>query len=111
MVDYFGAPTPLNQLAGVSVSGPQSLVVTPYDKSAFKVIETAIMESGLGLMPTNEGRCVRLRVRIFSPSSFLPRLSLSLSLSLWSFHTSASYQAPIESGIACLLIFFLLNPP
>ena len=62
MVDYFGAPTPLNQLAGVSVSGPQSLVVTPYDKSAFKVIETAIMESGLGLMPTNEGTLLRLNI-------------------------------------------------
>jgi hypothetical protein len=56
MVDYFGSPTPLNQLAGISVSGTQSLVVSPYDKSAFKVIETAIMESGLGLMPNNEGR-------------------------------------------------------
>ncbi len=56
MVDYFGSPTPLNQLAGVSVSGAQSLVVTPYDKSAFKLIETAILESGLGLMPNNEGR-------------------------------------------------------
>jgi ribosome recycling factor len=62
MVDYFGAPTPLNQLAGVSVSGPQSLVVTPYDKSAFKLIETAILESGLGLMPNNEGTLLRLNI-------------------------------------------------
>lgn len=62
MVDYFGSPTPLNQLAGVTVSGAQSLVVTPYDKSAFKLIETAIMESGLGLMPTNEGTLLRLNI-------------------------------------------------
>ena len=55
-VDYFGTLTPLNQLAGISVSGSQSLVVSPYDKSAFKVIETAILESGLGLNPNNEGK-------------------------------------------------------
>lgn len=62
MVDYFGAPTPLNQLAGVSVSGPQSLVVSPYDKSSFKLIETAILDSGLGLNPNNEGSVLRLNI-------------------------------------------------
>ncbi|TFJ86484.1 hypothetical protein NSK_002141 [Nannochloropsis salina CCMP1776] len=62
MVDYFGSPTPLNQLAGVSVSGPQSLVVSPYDKSAFKLIETAILESSLGLNPNNEGSVLRLNI-------------------------------------------------
>lgn len=62
MVDYFGSPTPLNQLAGVSVSGPQSLVVSPYDKSAFKLIETAILESNLGLNPNNEGSVLRLNI-------------------------------------------------
>jgi ribosome recycling factor len=56
MVDYYGTPTPLNQVAGVSVSGTQSLLVTPYDKGAYKAVETAILESGLGLMPNNEGR-------------------------------------------------------
>ena len=62
MVDYFGTPTPLNQLAGVSVSGPQSLVISPYDKSAFKLIEVAILESGLGMNPNNEGSVLRLNI-------------------------------------------------
>lgn len=56
MVDYYGTPTPINQLAGVSVASSQSLVVTPYDKAAFKLIEVAILESNLGINPNNEGR-------------------------------------------------------
>ena len=55
MVDYYGSPTPLNQVASVTASGTQSLLVTPFDKAAFKAIETAIMESGLGIVPNNEG--------------------------------------------------------
>ena len=62
MVDYYGTPTPLNQLAGVSVAGSQSITVTPYDKAAFKDIEVAIMESDLGIMPNNEGTLLRLNI-------------------------------------------------
>lgn len=62
MVDYYGTPTPLNQVAGVSVAGSQSITVTPYDKAAFKDIEVAIMESDLGIMPNNEGNMLRLNI-------------------------------------------------
>lgn len=58
MVDYYGTPTPINQLAGIAVASSQSLTVTPYDKGAFKLIEVAILESGLGINPNNEGRWV-----------------------------------------------------
>lgn len=60
-VDYYGAKTPLQQLAGVSVPEPRMLVVTPYDRSAMKDIEKAIRQSSeLGLNPTNDGNVIRV---------------------------------------------------
>jgi ribosome recycling factor len=61
-VDYYGAPTPLNQLAGVSVASAQQLIVTPYDKSVAGDIEKAIMESDLGVTPTNDGSAIRINI-------------------------------------------------
>ena len=61
-VDYYGASTPLNQLAGVSATEARLLTITPYDKSAIKAIEKAIMESDLGLTPSNDGKIVRLPI-------------------------------------------------
>jgi ribosome recycling factor len=61
-VDYFETPTPLNQLASVSVQSGTSLVVSPYDKSAIGDIERAIMESDVGLTPNNDGEKIRLNV-------------------------------------------------
>lgn len=60
MVDYYGTSTPLNQLAGVQVPDPRSLVISPYDASALKEIERAILESDLGLNPNNDGKVIRL---------------------------------------------------
>lgn len=59
-VDYYGAPTPLQQIASVSVPEPQMLVVSPYDKTAIKSIEKAIQASDLGLNPSNDGQVIRL---------------------------------------------------
>jgi len=59
-VDYYGATTPLKQLANVAASEARLLTITPYDKSAIKQIEKAILESDLGLTPSNDGNLVRL---------------------------------------------------
>jgi len=59
-VSYYGTPTPLQQLAGVTVPEPRMLLVTPYDKSAMKEIERAINAADLGLNPTNDGLVIRV---------------------------------------------------
>ncbi len=60
MVDYYGAPTPVNQMAAVSVSEARILVIQPWDKSALKLIEKAILASDVGITPTNDGSAIRL---------------------------------------------------
>jgi ribosome recycling factor len=60
MVDYYGTPTPLRQLAGFSVPDAMLLVITPYDKGSLGAIEKAIMGSDLGINPTNDGNVIRL---------------------------------------------------
>ena len=59
-VDYYDTTTPLKQLAGISASEARLLTVTPYDKSSIKAIEKAILESDLGLTPSNDGKLIRL---------------------------------------------------
>jgi ribosome recycling factor len=59
-VDYYGAPTPLNQLASFSVPEPRLLVIQPYDRNSMSQIEKAIMQSDLGLTPSNDGQLIRL---------------------------------------------------
>lgn len=60
VVDYYGQPTPLQQLAGMSVPEPRLLVIQPYDKSSLHAIERAIQEADLGLNPSNDGTVIRL---------------------------------------------------
>lgn len=60
LVDYYGTPTPLLQIASVTVPEPQSLLIQPYDKSAVKSIERAILGSDLGLNPSNDGQVIRV---------------------------------------------------
>jgi ribosome recycling factor len=60
IVDYYGSPTPLQQIASVSVPEPKSLLIHPYDKSAIASIEKAIMASDLGITPSNDGGNIRL---------------------------------------------------
>ena len=61
-VDYYGAITPLRQLANISASEARLLTVTPYDKSSIKAIEKSIMESDIGLTPSNDGSVIRLTI-------------------------------------------------
>jgi ribosome recycling factor len=61
-VDYYGAQTPLNQIATVNASEARLLTITPYDKSSIKSIEKAILESDLGLTPSNDGNLIRLTI-------------------------------------------------
>ena len=61
-VDYYGSPTPLNQIAGISVSEGRTLVIKPYDPSSLKDIETAGNKANLGIAPLNDGTVIRLTV-------------------------------------------------
>ena len=63
-VDYYGCPTPVNQLAAVSVTEARVLQIQPYDASVLKLIEKAIQTSDIGINPQNDGRVIRL---IFPP--------------------------------------------
>jgi ribosome recycling factor len=60
MVDYYGTPTPVNQLAGFAVPEPRMAVITPYDKGAMAAIERAIRDSDLGVNPGNDGTVIRV---------------------------------------------------
>jgi len=60
VVDYYGTPTPLQQIAGFSVPEARMLVVQPYDKTSIPAIERAIQEGDLGLNPSNDGNIIRL---------------------------------------------------
>ena len=59
-VDYYGAPTPLNQVAAISSPDPRSLMIQPWDGTLLKAIEKAIQTSDLGINPQNDGRVIRL---------------------------------------------------
>ncbi len=61
-VEYYGVPTPLNQLATISTPEPQLLVIRPYDPASLAAIEKAILKSELGLTPNNDGRIIRLTI-------------------------------------------------
>ncbi|MBQ5686617.1 MAG: ribosome recycling factor [Ruminococcus sp.] len=63
-VDYYGAPTPVNQLAAVSVTEARTLIVQPWDASVLRQIEKAIQKSDIGINPNNDGKVIRL---IFPP--------------------------------------------
>lgn len=62
VVDYYGTPTPLKQIAGVSAPEPRMIVVSPYDKSALKDIEKAILISDMGFNPSNDGSQIRISI-------------------------------------------------
>ena len=59
-VDYYGTPTPVNQMASISIPDARTLVIQPWEASQLKAIEKAIMASDLGLTPVNDGKIVRL---------------------------------------------------
>ncbi|MTD38786.1 ribosome recycling factor [Erwinia sp. CPCC 100877] len=59
-VDYYGAPTPINQLAGINIPEARVLMITPFDKNVLEDIEKAIQASDIGISPTNDGTVIRL---------------------------------------------------
>lgn len=59
-VNYYGAPTPLNQMASISIPEARVLMITPFDKSIIKDVEKAILASDLGISPANDGNVIRL---------------------------------------------------
>jgi ribosome recycling factor len=61
-VEYYGTPTPLNQMASVNAPEPRLITIQPWDKSALGTIEKAIQKSDLGLNPTNDGNIIRLAI-------------------------------------------------
>ena len=62
VVDYYGAPTPLNQLSTINAPEARLLTVQPYDAGSIKAIEKAIMESDIGMTPNNDGKIIRLSI-------------------------------------------------
>ena len=62
MVDYYGTPTPLNQMASVAVPEPQLITVQPWDMSQLGAVEKAIISANLGMNPSNDGKLIRLPV-------------------------------------------------
>ena len=62
MVDYYGAPTPVTQVASVSVPEPRMITIQPWERNMIKEIEKAIMKSDLGLNPNSDGVCIRLNL-------------------------------------------------
>ncbi len=61
-VEYYGTPTPLAQVASVSIPDSRTIAISPWDRNAFAAIEKAIMKSDLGLTPVNDGRTIRIAI-------------------------------------------------
>ena len=59
-VDYYGVPTPINQMAEVKATDPRTLTIAPWDATTLKAIEKAILESDVGITPANDGKVIRL---------------------------------------------------
>ena len=59
-IDYYGTPTPVNQVAGISVPEARMIVIQPWDLSVLKMIEKAILEADIGINPNNDGKVIRL---------------------------------------------------
>ncbi|NLY75626.1 MAG: ribosome recycling factor [Firmicutes bacterium] len=62
VVEYYGTPSPLNQVAGITVPDPRTIVVQPWDKSILSAIEKAILKADLGLNPVNDGSVIRVPI-------------------------------------------------
>lgn len=60
-VDYYGAPTPINQMSSVTIPEARLLVIKPYDKSMLKAVEKAVLASDLGITPSNDGQVIRIQ--------------------------------------------------
>ncbi|WP_243545633.1 ribosome recycling factor [Pseudodesulfovibrio tunisiensis] len=61
-VEYYGTPTPLNQIASVSIPDSRTITIQPWDKGAFSAIDKALLKSDLGLTPVNDGKLIRISI-------------------------------------------------
>ena len=66
MVDYYGVPTPLNQVAAISVPEARVLLIQPWDKQSLKDVEKGILRSELGLVPNNDGEVIRINIPVLT---------------------------------------------
>ena len=66
LIDYFGTPMPLNQLAQISAADARMLVIQPWDRNAVEIISKAIQQSDLGLTPNNDGEVIRLQIPLMT---------------------------------------------
>ena len=65
-VEYYGTPTPLNQLASLSIPESRMILISPWDSSVLGAVEKAILKSDLGLMPNNDGKLIRLAIPVLT---------------------------------------------
>lgn len=96
MVDYYGAPTPIVQMAAVSVSEARVLVIQPWDASTIKNIEKAINTSDIGINPTNDGKVIRLA---FPPLTEERRRDLAKEISKLSENSKVAIRSIRRDGI------------
>ncbi len=89
MVDYYGAPTPINQLAAVSITEARTLMIQPWDASVLRSIERAIQSSDLGINPQNDGKSLRI---IFPPLTEDRRREIVKELSKMAEETKVSVR-------------------
>ena len=95
-VDYYGVPTPIQQMAAVSVSEARVLVIQPWDASTLKSIEKAIYASDIGINPTNDGRIIRLA---FPPLTEERRREIAKDISKLSENTKVAIRSIRRDGI------------
>ena len=95
-VDYYGVPTPIQQMAAVSVSEARVLVIQPWDASTLKSIEKAIYASDIGINPTNDGRIIRLA---FPPLTEERRKEIAKDIAKLSENTKVAIRSIRRDGI------------
>ena len=108
-VDYYGAQTPLNQVAGISTPDPHLIVIQPWDRSVLSAIDKAITRSDIGLVPNVDGTVVRLNVPILSPRTaraMLPgtvmsntTIGMSLSMARLTAVASRAWRRLLSSSV------------
>ena len=95
-VDYYGCPTPINQLANVSTPEPRILMIAPYDKSTLRDIERAILVSDIGINPQNDGTVIRLS---FPPLTEERRREISKNISRYAEEAKVAIRSIRRDGL------------
>ena len=101
VVDYYGVPTPINQMAAVSVAEARILVIQPWDISTLKAIEKAIMTSDIGITPTNDGKVIRL---VFPQPTEEKRKELCKEIKKYGEETKVAVRSVRRDAIEALMV-------